>query len=330
MSLNQTDKRRNKTTNKWNWQPEGLLEYSPLFVWPFNIRKFFLWFKVTYLSLSIRMIVLLLSLATWYFFMPLIDRCVEIKFGWIFEVYIRNLIMMFLIAGGLHLYFYSYKKQGLKLKFDPRDLAYKSRVFAFNNQVFDNVYYSIVYGVTFWTMFEILFLWSYANNFITLLTWSNNPMLFVALIVIIPIWHSFHFYWIHRILHFKPLYNKVHSLHHKNVNVGPWSGMSMHPIETFIYLTSVLIHFVILSSPFHIIYHLQFMIFNAVIAHSGFDGLLVNNRKRLSLGRFHHQLHHRYFECNYGNAEMPWDKWFKTFHDGSDNAMSEIRKNRIL
>jgi len=330
MSLNQTDKRRNKTTNKWNWQPEGLLEYSPLFVWPFNIRKFFLWFKVTYLSLSIRMIVLLLSLATWYFFMPLIDRCVEIKFGWIFEVYIRNLVMMFLIAGGLHLYFYSYKKQGLKLKFDPRDLAYKSRVFAFNNQVFDNVYYSIVYGVTFWTMFEILFLWSYANNFITLLTWSNNPMLFVALIVIIPIWHSFHFYWIHRILHFKPLYNKVHSLHHKNVNVGPWSGMSMHPIETFIYLTSVLIHFVILSSPFHIIYHLQFMIFNAVIAHSGFDGLLVNNRKRLSLGRFHHQLHHRYFECNYGNAEMPWDKWFKTFHDGSDNAMSEIRKNRIL
>ena len=330
MSLNQTDKRRNKTTNKWNWQPEGLLEYSPLFVWPFNIRKFFLWFKVTYLSLSIRMIVLLLSLATWYFFMPLIDRCVEIKFGWIFEVYIRNLVMMFLIAGGLHLYFYSYKKQGLKLKFDPRDLAYKSRVFAFNNQVFDNVYYSIVYGVTFWTMFEILFLWSYANNFITLLTWSNNPMLFVALIVIIPIWHSFHFYWIHRILHFKPLYNKVHSLHHKNVNVGPWSGMSMHPIETFIYLTSVLIHFVILSSPFHIIYHLQYMIFNAVIAHSGFDGLLVNNRKRLSLGRFHHQLHHRYFECNYGNAEMPWDKWFKTFHDGSDNAMSEIRKNRIL
>lgn len=53
-------------------------------------------------------------------------------------------------------------------------------------------------------------------------------------------------------------------------------------------------------------------------------------KKRLSLGRFHHQLHHRHFECNYGNAEMPWDKWFKTFHDGSDNAMADIRKNRIL
>ena len=72
------------------------------------------------------------------------------------------------------------------------------------------------------------------------------------------------------------------------------------------------------------------MIFNAVIAHSGFDGLVLNDKKRLSLGRFHHQLHHRHFECNYGNAEMPWDKWFKTFHDGSDNAMVDIRKNRIF
>jgi sterol desaturase/sphingolipid hydroxylase (fatty acid hydroxylase superfamily) len=72
------------------------------------------------------------------------------------------------------------------------------------------------------------------------------------------------------------------------------------------------------------------MIFNAVIAHSGFDGLLIKDKKRLSLGRFHHQLHHRYFECNYGNAEVPWDKWFRTFHNGSNDAMAEIRKNRIL
>jgi len=48
------------------------------------------------------------------------------------------------------------------------------------------------------------------------------------------------------------------------------------------------------------------------------------------VGRFHHQLHHKFFECNYGNAEMPWDRWFGTFNDGSDGAMKDIRKNRIL
>ena len=173
-------------------------------------------------------------------------------------------------------------------------------------------------------------MWLFANQHISMMTWTQNPTLFVLIIIATPIWHSFHFYWIHRTLHWKPLYNQVHSLHHKNVNVGPWSGMSMHPIEIFIYLTSVFIHLVVASNPFHIIYHLQFMIFNAVIAHCGFDGMVVKDKKKLSLGRFHHQLHHRHFECNYGNAEMPWDKWFRTFHDGSDSAMAEIRKNRIL
>ena len=319
-----------ETTKQWNWKPSGLLEYSPLFVWPFNIVKFLFWFKETYLSMSIRVIVLFLSLGTWYFTMPALERCVDLKYDWILEIFLRNLVLIFFVAGTLHIYFYSYRKQGLKLKFDPRDLSRNSKVFAFNNQVLDNMYYSIVYGVSFWSILEVMFMWLFANQHISMITWSQSPSLFVFIIIVTPIWHSFHFYWIHRALHWKPLYNKVHSLHHKNVNVGPWSGMSMHPIETFIYLTSVFIHLVIASNPFHIIYHLQFMIFNAVIAHSGFDGLVLKDKKKLSLGRFHHQLHHRHFECNYGNAEMPWDKWFKTFHDGSDNAMADIRKNRIL
>jgi len=330
MSKNENDNFGGFSNKQWNWKPIGLLEYSPLFVWPFNLFKFLSWFKVTYLSISIRIIVFFLSLATWYFSMPLLERCSEFKLDWILELFTRNLFLMFLVAGSLHLYFYTYKKQGLKLKFDQRDMNRNSRVFAFNNQVLDNMYYSIVYGVTFWTALEVLFFWLYANQYLSMISWSQNTFLFVIIILITPIWHSFHFYWIHRALHWKPLYNKVHSLHHRNVNVGPWSGMSMHPIEIFIYLTSIFIHLIVISNPFHIIYHLQFMIFNAVIAHSGFDGLIVQNKKGLALGRFHHQLHHRHFECNYGNQEMPWDKWFKTFHDGSDNAMAEIRKNRIL
>ncbi|WP_353816990.1 hypothetical protein [Mesorhizobium sp.] len=50
-------------------------------------------------------------------------------------------------------------------------------------------------------------------------------------------------------LHWGPLYNYVHSLHHRNVNVGPWSGMSMHPIEHIIYMSSVVIHVVLPSHP---------------------------------------------------------------------------------
>lgn len=55
-------------------------------------------------------------------------------------------------------------------------------------------------------------------------------------------------------------------------------------------------------------------------------------RHTAALGTFHHQLHHRYFDCNYGSLEIPWDKWFGSFHDGtivSKEKMQERRK-RIM
>lgn len=45
-------------------------------------------------------------------------------------------------------------------------------------------------------------------------------------------------------------------------------------------------------------------------------------------GDFFHQLHHRYFECNYGTSEVPFDKWFGTFHDGSAAATQATRAHK--
>ena len=47
-----------------------------------------------------------------------------------------------------------------------------------------------------------------------------------------------------------------------------------------------------------------------------------------ALGTFHHQMHHRYFECNYGSLEMPWDKWFGSFHDGTVEANERMQERR--
>ena len=41
-------------------------------------------------------------------------------------------------------------------------------------------------------------------------------------------------------LHIPFLYKHVHALHHRNINVGPWSGLSMHPVEHIIYLGTIL------------------------------------------------------------------------------------------
>jgi len=42
-----------------------------------------------------------------------------------------------------------------------------------------------------------------------------------------------------------------------------------------------------------------------------------------------HYLHHRYFNCNYGNPAVPWDKWFGSFHDGTDEAKMKKRLQRM-
>ena len=46
--------------------------------------------------------------------------------------------------------------------------------------------------------------------------------------------------------------------------------------------------------------------------------MVINKERdtRMSIDSFFHYLHHRYFECNYGNSKLPLDRWFGTFHDG--------------
>ena len=51
-------------------------------------------------------------------------------------------------------------------------------------------------------------------------------------------------------------------------------------------------------------------------------------KNKIALGHFHHQLHHRYFECNYGTIETPCDVWFNSFHDGSTELTKQIREKR--
>ena len=81
----------------------------------------------------------------------------------------------------------------------------------------------------------------------------------------------------------------------------------------------------------HILFHLQYFTLTAAAAHTGRRGLLIKDKNRLALGMFHHQMHHRYFEANYGSLEMPGDKWFGSFHDGTveANACMQGRRNKI-
>ena len=104
----------------------------------------------------------------------------------------------------------------------------------------------------------------------------------------------------------------------------------MHPIEHLLFFSSVLIHFVIAAHPIHILFHMQHQALTAATSHTGFEGLMVGKSKLMALGTFHHQMHHRYFECNYGNLEFPIDKWAGSFHDGTDDSHASMMGRRRM
>ena len=225
---------------------------------------------------------------------------------------------MTLVAGGLHLYFYVLKRQGDERRYDARPLAEGRSAFTFRSQVKDNMFWSLASGVTIWTAYEVLMLWALANGYAPALTLPQDWFWLALLIFLLPMWETTHFFLIHRLIHWSPLYRKIHALHHRNTNVGPWSGLSMHPVEHLIYLSTVLIHFVVPSNPLLIMFHLQYFTLSAATTHTGYEGITFKGRVILPLGTFHHQMHHRYFECNYGGLETPWDQWTGSFHDGTD------------
>lgn len=313
---------------QWNYRPPVPILISPFFSWPPDPARIVRWIADRWFALAENSILVGVALITWHFFQPPLEEARNFAFSWIAKMWVRNFILMVLVAGGLHLYFHGYKYQGLRLKYDARDLAARGRAFTLGSQVRDNMFWSLTSGVAFWTGYEVMMFWAMANGYAPLLTWSAHPIWFVALFFLTPAWISFHFYWIHRFLHWPPLYRAAHALHHRNTNVGPWSGLSMHPIEHLLFLSSVLIHWLVAAHPIHILFHMQHQCLTAATSHTGFEGLLVNDRNRLALGTFHHQMHHRYFECNYGNLEVPWDVWFGSFHDGTDEAHERMKERR--
>lgn len=316
----------------WNHLPELPLKVSPLFIWPLNPIEMARWVWNSWFLISERLIIVGIASVSYFWLQPPLEQTRTLAFGWIAEMYLRNFLLLFIVAGVLHLWFYTFSKQGDKLKYDARPLMMNGKQFTLGGQIRDNMFWTLGSGVFFWTAYEVLMFWALANGYAPMLTWAANPVWFIALFLLIPLWESFYFYWIHRMIHLPFLYRHVHSLHHRNINVGPWSGMSMHPVEHAIYLGSVFIHLVAGAHPVHILYHLQYFTLTAVTTHTGFQGLLMKDRNRLNLGTFHHQMHHRYFECNYGGLEMPWDKWFGSFHDGTVEAheIMQERRKRIM
>lgn len=314
--------------DRWNHRPERGVPLNPLFEWPPRPAKIWAWYRGAWLQMTALTVPFLLALVLYFTFLPTLATMQSFSWRWILTIWAMNAGAQTLVAGSLHWWLYMRKGQGMRTKFENRDLARENGTFTFNNQVLDNIWWTLGSAITVATAYQSAIYWAMANGYVPTITWGTNPVWFVAWMALIPMWSGFHFYWTHRLEHSPRLYKWVHAVHHRNVNIGPWSGISNHWFENLLYFTTYFIHLIVPSHPLHLVFHSMFQQVSPVMSHAGFEKVVVSDNEMTRSGDFFHQLHHRYFECNYGTSEIPFDKWFGTYHDGTAEATARTRAHK--
>ena len=152
--------------------------------------------------------------------------------------------------------------------------------------------------------------------------WSVFPvMLFM---------HDTYFYWMHRIMHHKKLFNLFHLVHHQSTNPSPWAAYSFHPLEAVIE-AGILVVF-LFTIPIHLIHFVSFfmfMILYNVYGHLGWE-LYPKNFNKTKIGKWLntsvcHNQHHQFFKGNYGLYFLFWDRWMGTLREDYDSQYEKVK-----
>ncbi len=315
-----------KRDKRGDWRPPVPLGYAPVFVWPLKPLAFLKWlFGYPGFFLPWGILYMAIPVVTWLFLTPPLDTMKTFEIGWMAYLFVRNLVMVLIIVGIWQVWLHVKKAQGTDWKYSNKWFARDNPVFLFRNQTLDNLFWTVASGVPIWTAFEIVTMWAYANNFIPYVAWDEHPIYCTLMMIAVPLMREVHFYLIHRLIHWGPLYKWVHYLHHNNVDVGPISGLSMHPVEHLFYWSGVLIHWIIPSHPIHALFHMQHASFSPAQGHAGFERVVLHEGIAVKTGDYFHYLHHKYFECNYGgDGPVPLDKLMGTFNDGTTEAIDRM------
>lgn len=117
-------------------------------------------------------------------------------------------------------------------------------------------------------------------------------------------------YYVHRALHFRPLYRRFHHYHHTFVATSPYVATALHPVE-LLWLQAVSLMWIFLV-PLHPVVVgavlIYILIFN-IIDHSGVR--LVSSLPWQGPSLYHDD-HHACFHVNFGQHLMIWDRMHGT------------------
>jgi len=154
----------------------------------------------------------------------------------------------------------------------------------------------------------------------------------VILLLTLPYVQIVHFHAVHRVMHAwcarrrrgpcarlpdvgAFLYRHVHALHHKSRDPTAFSGISMHPVESALFFTTMPLYALLGAHPIVVAHAKMYNIVVAMIGHESFGAP--------STGGHMHWLHHQLVDCNYGGTFVPLDWLCGTFARDEDDFAAQ-------
>ena len=89
-----------------------------------------------------------------------------------------------------------------------------------------------------------------------------------------------------RFIHIKAMYKYIHAVHHRNTDIEPFAGLSMHPVEHVYYYSCIGPSLVLLASPFAFMFNALHLVISPAPGHCGWEDFMQS-------GQFHY-IHHRF------------------------------------
>lgn len=306
-----------------NWRPDAPIGLSPLTTGaltklPGFVAGYLFGWNTLYMGIA---------LAYWAWALPETEVMASLEWGWTLRLLALNIAGAALFFGAFELRLYRQRAQERRFKYNGTFPSEKpSDVFWFRSQAWDNAMRSLFVTVPIGTAIMVLVMWLMASGAVPTSDFASNPVWVIALVLFAPILHEGYFFFVHRAIHWEPLYKRVHSVHHNSINPSPWASLSMHPVEATLYYGALVLQLGLFSNPFVVLWLFVLATFGAIVGHIGFDRLELGQERSVTSHAYAHYLHHKYFEVNYcDDGVLPWDQWFGTWHDGTKEADERMK-----
>ena len=136
---------------------------------------------------------------------------------------------------------------------------------------------------------------------------------FFSLLLILVIQDTY-FYWTHRLLHHRLLFNPYHLVHHQSRTPTAWTSFAFHPVEALIQAIILPVIFVLIPVHYVVLFtFLGLMTFFGVFNHLGHEYLPQFLERKFGLiTATHHHFHHQRVDRNFGLFFTWWDRLMKT------------------